>query len=65
MLKHMSFPRKRESSLFNLFKNFWIPAFAGMTGFSDTFDVAMLAMTPRLNIPMGLVILKIHQKIGT
>ena len=30
----MSFPRKRESSLFDLLENLWIPAFAGMTIFA-------------------------------
>jgi len=32
--KNMSFPRKRESSLFDLLENLWIPAFAGMTTFA-------------------------------
>jgi len=29
--KNVSFPRKRESSLFDLLENLWILAFAGMT----------------------------------
>jgi len=32
--KSLSFPRKWESSLFNVLQNLWIPVFTGMTTFA-------------------------------
>jgi len=32
--KNLSFPRKWESSLFNMLQNLWIPVFTGMTTFA-------------------------------
>jgi len=41
--KNMSFPRKRESSLFDLLENLWIPAFAGMTTFAKGLFIRLVA----------------------
>ena len=35
----LSFPWKRESSLFNRFRGAWIPAYAGMTTFYENINI--------------------------
>jgi len=37
-----SFPRKRESSLFDELHAFWIPAYAGMTTFYEATDLGRI-----------------------